>query len=182
MKLTKTAVAVVSVGAFFAFAGTAGAATIPCTTSTAANGATLSVTHALDAACFTGNDTNLITSTFDIFGLTGWILADKNGSSTDGDQSITFTSGVTNGTKLGSWEISSLGTAASVMVNLKAGNGWGSFLVGTTSGTWTSTKELSHASVYYRPGTPSPVPLPAAGWMLLAGLGGIAAAKRRKKA
>jgi len=28
----------------------------------------------------------------------------------------------------------------------------------------------------------SPVPLPAAGWMLLAGLGGIAAMKRRKKA
>ncbi len=29
--------------------------------------------------------------------------------------------------------------------------------------------------------TPAPVPLPAAGWMLLAGIGGIAAMKRRKK-
>ncbi|PKP79413.1 MAG: hypothetical protein CVT80_16140 [Alphaproteobacteria bacterium HGW-Alphaproteobacteria-2] len=31
------------------------------------------------------------------------------------------------------------------------------------------------------PGGPSPIPLPAAGWMLLAGIGGLAAMRRRRR-
>ena len=41
-----------------------------------------------------------------------------------------------------------------------------------------------NGNVYFQtaPNTPPAVPLPAAGWMLIAGLGGLAAAGRRKKA
>ena len=38
------------------------------------------------------------------------------------------------------------------------------------------------ASSKYTTGVPSPVPLPAAGWLMLAGLGGMAALRRRKSA
>lgn len=50
-----------------------------------------------------------------------------------------------------------------------------------TAGSWTTPKGdgLSHVT-FYNGEAPSPVPLPAAGWMLLASLGGLVAAKRRK--
>lgn len=177
----KSTIMTVTVGGFLALTGPANAATMSCTTTGPGNSAaTLSLTDALNAACFNGNDSNDIGSTFSIFGLTNWILADKNDDVSSGDQSITFNSGVVNGSTSGAWGLTSLGSASSVIINLKAGNGWGSFLVDTTSGTWASSKDLSHASIYYQPLTP--VPLPAAGWLLLAGLGGLAAAKRRKKA
>lgn len=42
---------------------------------------------------------------------------------------------------------------------------------------------LSHISLYGTPATDMPpVPLPAAGWMLIAGIGGLAALRRRKRA
>ncbi len=40
---------------------------------------------------------------------------------------------------------------------------------------------LSHMTIAYVPGTVDPIPLPAAGWLLLGGLGGLAAMKRRRK-
>lgn len=42
--------------------------------------------------------------------------------------------------------------------------------------------ELSHISLYGTPAELPPVPLPAAGWMLIAGIGGLAALRRRKRA
>jgi hypothetical protein len=42
-----------------------------------------------------------------------------------------------------------------------------------------STKDINNTGVF---DAPSPVPLPAAGWMLIAGLGGLAAMGRRRKA
>ena len=172
----------VAVGAIVS-AGVAQAATMSCTTSGSGNStATLSLTDAVDAQCFNGNDSNDIDSSTVINGSSGWILADKNDDTTSGDQTITFTTAPTNVTKSGSWGISGLASALKVMVNLKAGNGWGSFEVESTLGTWTSTKDLSHASIYYIAGTPpNVVPLPAAGWMLIAGLGAMGAMRRRKK-
>lgn len=49
---------------------------------------------------------------------------------------------------------------------------------------WTVENRSNSAQLYagLTQFTPAPVPLPAAGWMLVAGLGGLAAARRRKKA
>lgn len=65
----------------------------------------------------------------------------------------------------------------------------------TTSGTWSGGDGVFDVTLWYFEGNESqaqlisnlgdyvaPIPLPAAGWMLLAGIGGIAAMKRRKKA
>lgn len=51
---------------------------------------------------------------------------------------------------------------------------------GLGRGLYSFTQDTDNASTKLVP--VNPVPLPAAGWMLLAGLGGIAAMKRRKKA
>jgi hypothetical protein len=160
------------------------AATMGCTAGSGGSATSYTLTDALDAECFSGNDTNTIDSSFSVFGMTGWVLADKNDDSTSGDQAIVFTDAVgnvVNGTQSGNWAISSIADASKVMVNLKAGSNWASFLVDTTAGTWTSSRGLSHASIYYIDGMPA-VPLPAAGWMLLAGVGGLVAVRRRRKA
>ena len=48
---------------------------------------------------------------------------------------------------------------------------------------WTEENQDNSAHLYASYSVvPSPVPLPAAGWMLIAGLGGLVAMKRRKKA
>lgn len=137
------------------------------------------------AECYSGNDTNTIDDAFEMFSMTGWVLADKNDDMNSGDQSIMFdgsvADNVANGTKGGDWAITSL-AASKVVVTLKAGNQFGAFLVDSLTGTWSATKDLSHSSIYYIPGggVGGQVPLPAAGWMLIAGLGGIAAVRRRK--
>jgi len=65
------------------------------------------------------------------------------------------------------------------------------YILNGTSGTWLSPffattgiagrRTLSNVELYGR-GDPSVIPLPAAGWLLLGGLGGLAALRRRRKA
>jgi hypothetical protein len=43
-----------------------------------------------------------------------------------------------------------------------------------------NTPELSHLTIAVYDDAPAPVPLPAAGWLLVAGLGALAAVRRRK--
>lgn len=116
-----------------------------------------------------------------------WNLAYKNDAD-DGDDFITAT-GFGDQEKSGEWTISRFPELTQIALVLKAGNNFAAFLLDpfNLSGDWTSSRGLSHASVYYRSCDEgdagcgiSAVPLPAAGWMLLAGIGGLVALRRRK--
>ena len=159
------------------------AAPMNCQTSLDNNGATLTLSHSTQAFCTTGNDTNTITSTYSLFGMTGWVLSEKNDNN-DGDGTIEFTDAPVNDDMSGDWSIDTLAGLTNVVITLKAGNGFGAFLLDLSvgnplAGTWMSTKELSHASIYYN-GTPTMVPLPAGVVLLLTGLAGLGFAARRR--
>lgn len=173
---------------------------------TSANAATCVVNHVsftLDGAagsqCMAGNDLGrhgIAANDLDFFGLTNWVV----GVSTDptaGDGSIGAEATGQN-TASGTWSIDSYSGMGPLMIVLKSGHQFGAFLLGdlasALSGTWsierercnargcnTIGKDLSHASVYYSP-VPSAVPVPAAGLMLLAGLAGLAALRRKRAA
>lgn len=168
-------------------AGGASAATMTCTGGSGGSAATYSLSDATAASCFTGNDTNQINSDFSLFGMTGWILADKNAGA-NGDSAISFTDAPINGegSKSGDWTISAVTGFLNVAITLKAGNSFSAFLLDLNdptplSGLWTSSKGLSHASIYYN-GTVQAVPLPAALPLLLAAIGGLAFAGRSRRA
>ncbi|WP_299478981.1 VPLPA-CTERM sorting domain-containing protein [uncultured Roseibium sp.] len=171
------------VSALFGFAsGPAQAVPMSCSSA-----ATYTLGDSTSAACFSGNDTNQIDGSFPLFGMTGWVLADKNDDTASGDGTIKFVTGPTNGAKNGTWSIDTLAGLTNVVITLKAGNGFGAFLLDLTvpdplSGIWSSSKGLSHASIYYN-GTPTTVPLPAGAVLLISGLAGIGllTSRRRKK-
>ncbi|MEL6830954.1 MAG: VPLPA-CTERM sorting domain-containing protein, partial [Pseudomonadota bacterium] len=90
-----------------------------------------------------------------------------------------------NGVRSGDWQIDALKGLDHVVITLKAGNGFGAFLLDLTggaplTGTWAATKDLSHASIYYN-GEVAPIPLPAAAWMFLTGLAGFFGWRRRNR-
>ena len=163
--------------AFFLSAGAVSAAT--CTSS-----AIFSLDNASGAECFTGNDTNQVDASFSMFGMTGWILGDKN-DEIAGTGGVKFGTTPVNDDEFGAWSVVDMVGAGigNIVVTLKAGNGFGAFLISDLGpGTWTSSKELSHASVYYKDGEPPVyIPLPAASWLMIGGLGGLLALHRKKK-
>lgn len=181
----KLKLSVIATAAVILTANMANSATMSCSWP---NGkVSYSLGNATAAQCVTpGNDTNLINKSYSVFGMTGWTLASKNDSS-DGNGTIKFTSAPSNGAKSGSWTLDTLAGLDNVFITLKAGNGFGAFLLDTTvanplAGTWASSKGLSHASIYYNgtPVPPSPVPLPASLPLLLGALGLLGMFKRRK--
>lgn len=183
--------ALLAAGAMALVAGGANAATLSCSTDGAGGAdATFYLGNSTMATCLptdgTGNanDTNTIDSNFMLFGKKGWVLSDKNDSA-DGDGLIEFLTAPVNNTTEGRWAIDTLAGLTHVVITLKAGNGFGAFLLDLTVanplvGNWASTKELSHASIYYN-GTPAPIPLPAAGFLMIGALGGLAALRRRRR-
>lgn len=73
------------------------------------------------------------------------------------------------------------------IVGIKEGTTYAGFLVNVQAGTWftansstsTAGTSISHYDLWYAGSTPAPVPLPAAAWMLLAGLGGLFATRKK---
>lgn len=115
------------------------------------------------------------------------------GKSDDAGSGVVANNGATSGT----WSVNFAPDAYSVFaIALKASNGYTTYLfdLGSTAassagGAWANLvitnpngkpQELSHLTVAVRETQPPAVPLPAAGWMLLAGLAGLGLAKRRK--
>ena len=106
----------------------------------------------------------------------------------------------------GDWTSGDLSLFDHVVVVVKTSNSWAAYLFTGDAiadfGTWTTaafptnnegSRALSHLSLYGGCSDPDgcdgggdnpngEIPLPAAGWMLLAGVGGLAAMRRRKKA
>ena len=175
---------------------------------TSASAATCSVnsvhftlTGSTGAQCMAGNDLNyakgIVTNDLEFFDFTGWKIGDSTVAGF-GDGFVNFLNEPVANTSSGSWSLASLKNMGSIMIVLKAGHQFGAFLLAdaadSLSGTWsvsrdrcdlrrictTIDKPLTHASIYYT--TPAPVPVPAAGLMLLGGLGGLAALRRKRKA
>lgn len=181
------AAVVAGVAAFGSSGMRAEAATQGCTGGSGGSATTYTLLNALNAECFSGNDTNTIDANFLLFGETGWTLADKNDDANSGDGSILFTSvGPDNGQESGNWGITAPAVGFDVVITLVAGNNFGAFLIDLDeglTGMWTASRDLSHASIYYRDGggTIDPIPLPAAAWLLLSGIGGLGAMGWRKR-
>lgn len=122
------------------------------------------------------------------------------GKSDDGNASVQITSGA--GTSTGKWSANPVKT--NTVVTIKAGNCFSAFLFSpltstSVSGEWNTSDtgitvggkgsagtcdgknvpDISHLSVFVADSL-VPAPLPAAGWLLLASVGGLAAWRRKK--
>lgn len=139
-------------------------------------------------------NTNPITVNIDpgFFGITDWEFEGKIGVN-DGGFDLS-NAGDADGNS-GSFDLSGLGLTGQIMLIFKSGNGTGlvGYLLEELAGEWESPflnppfsfnggnpKSVSHISVYTS--GVAAVPLPAAGWLLLAGLGGLGLVARRRRA
>ncbi len=150
-----------------------------------------------------GNDANTISSVSSYFGLTGWTEIAKVDASEGSDTRLGLSVAEGNDDKSGTWSVSLWSSALTdIMIALKGGPTFSLYRFAPalgTAGTWSTDgilkgngkpgPGLSHFTVYgtNQGGTPTgggngggggvpsvaPVPLPAAGWMILAALGGL---------
>lgn len=169
---------IVAAWALFTFVGRADAATLSCSTSQAS----FTLSEASDAFCVSGRND---------LGPNGyfkdqpeWRLGNSfDGSTGTGDGRVTFVEG-TGTMNQGSMRIANPNGYLTMIV-LKAGHGFAAFTASTADGwfDWSSTKDLSHASLWYQK-TPVPgaIPLPAGGLLIVTGMGALLCLRRRKSA
>jgi hypothetical protein len=144
--------------------------------------------------CGSGNDSAVDVNSLAPSASGSWLLADK----TDNNDPTPLASFLLPlpGPNQTSWSVSNTSNYPALLLVLKQSNNYAAFVLDVSkalSGVWGTVKgnsvnDLSHASLYVAgtpapapgPGPgPSPVPLPAAGLLLVAGLGGLAALRRR---
>ena len=125
-----------------------------------------------------------------LFGQTDWEFIIKN-DSPDGDDGddLTITEPGTDGSFSYTGDLSMF---EQIVVVLKQSSTFSAYLFDTpvdfSDASWSTqwagnqSGELSHLSIYGRGDGDTPqIPLPAAGWMMIAGIGGLAALRRRRK-
>lgn len=142
---------------------------------------------AKEKACFAGNDTNQVNDPIALFGFTDWILADKSDDIGSGDGVLTFGQPEPDAFQT-LWSILNPQGFTEIVITLKQKNAFAAFLLDSSedlAGVWSITgktdeNDLSHSSIYYR-GEPAVVPVPAAGFLLLTALGGIAGLRRKRR-
>ena len=194
MKINKIGIISAAIGAFMATVSASQAAT--CSIS----GVNFSLDIAAGSTCMAGNDLGsggIDDGNLNFFGFTNWAVGDSTDLS-QGDDSVQFASAPVVLATSGTWSLQPYSGFDAVMIVLKSGKTYGAFLLDKMasglSGSWSITgdqncnrngcattgKQLSHASVYYS-GVPSPVPLPAAGFLLIGGLAGLAALRRKRR-
>jgi hypothetical protein len=110
-----------------------------------------------------------------------YILSYKiDGEGVEGSGPITFTDPPTIDDQSGDWTIS--GLAEQTVIILKGGSNWAAFLVTDTTGSWSMSRDLSNASIWYKGDIVStPIPLPASLPLFLAGLAGLGLLTRRRR-
>lgn len=143
-----------------------------------------------------GNTFTLAPGSSVISSLTLLDKSDASGEVKDGALTGTLSGGTEepgkNGNLFGTFTLGDVSGYSSLIIALKVGNsgepGWAAFKV-ASAGVFdflVSPKQgggLSHVNVYgIEDAVPAPVPLPASALLLLGGIGGIAALRRRKKA
>ena len=147
----------------------------------AAGGITYTVTQdapgmIMSDDCRSGNDKPTLVGE-------GWTLGDATDGGGDGSVTLALVGQL--------WSILNPNGYTDILIAFKHATSFGAFGVDTgnpLTGSWgtlgpaASVNDLSHASVFYKAGEVPPIPLPAAGWLLLAGIGGLAAMRRRRKA
>ena len=158
------------------------------------SGASLTTSTACEV--YTGNDKNLVgpgSTDAQPFGISDWTLAWSSDDGQVANQPDFGLAGDFVGTD-GTWSVNSFLNYSQIMIVLKAGPDFASYLidVASTSGLWTTDGVLentngtpfavSHISFYFA-GTPStaPVPLPAALPLFLSGIAAAAYGRRKKK-
>jgi hypothetical protein len=134
----------------------------------------------------------------DAFGFDDWVFLGKDDGPTGavtGVLGLDLT-GTPNVLQSGTWQIVSnaFSLFEDIMLVFKGGGGnidpdvYVAYLLNATSGTYTSPFEnanngnvadISHVTIYGR--NPSPIPVPAAGMLLLTALGGLAAFRRVRR-
>ncbi|MEE2692931.1 MAG: VPLPA-CTERM sorting domain-containing protein [Pseudomonadota bacterium] len=134
------------------------------------------------------------------FGFSDWTFVAKDNDVNGVDEGINLYGLLfTGGNLSGTWSLSSFPPNLDFMLVFKAGSNNGktvpgnlvAYLLNASSGSYQSptlkdsdfsARAISHISLYVRDNGFSEVPLPAAAWLMLAGLGGLGFASRKKKA